>query len=111
MSDDNTSNAMAWYRSPVFIMLLTSFITGVVHILVVTAPKIAAEIEQIGVPTLVDTIGAGLGLIATIAAGIGAWYRAKSKIAPLTVTKAQANVANNGTTVSSTVPQSTETKS
>jgi hypothetical protein len=83
-----------WYRSPVFLSSLTAFITALIPLLAVTAPRIASWIQQITVPTLTEVIVTGLGLISTAAAGVAAYKRATSTVAPLTLTKAKAPPAD-----------------
>jgi len=72
-------------------MLLTTFTAALVKILAITAPQIAKEVSEIGVPTLVDLVSAGLGIIVTVASGIGLWYRGRSRVAPLTLTQKSAD--------------------
>lgn len=101
-----TVGAAPWYKSPVFIAALVTFLTG----LGAAVPKVGKFLGVINATQLADLISNGLAVISIAAGGVTMKLRVQSKIQPLTLTRAAAS-EHPSTVMARTDPISAEKRS
>jgi len=96
MADDTTPAALPFWKSPLFLMILTAFLTKVIAAFPGLVSWVGLDPENLNL--YVTGISLGVGGLADI---IAMKLRASSKLQPLTVTQAKADeiVAVNPTPV------------
>lgn len=82
------STAIPWYRSPQQI----SNVTAAVSALIALFPKVGQALNLSNASDVSTAVTIVFGAIAVIAPGVGTALRARSKLQPLTLTKAAAEV-------------------
>jgi hypothetical protein len=83
-----TLDAIPWYRSPVMISQVVSFISALTAI----APKLTNAVGLTSPDAITQTVTAVFGVITLVSTTYGAVKRARSTIQPITLTQAAADV-------------------
>src|ERR1700679_2364747 len=82
-----TAGAIAWYRSPQQIGLVTTAVSAAIALF----PKLGQALGLSSATAVSDAVTNIFGVIALVAPVVGSFIRAKSKVQPLTLTQARAN--------------------
>jgi len=87
----NNLDALPWYRSPVMISQVVSFLSALTAI----SPKLATALGWTSTDAINTAVTSVFGVIAILAPLYGAWKRKTSVIQPLTLTQTGADLHPN----------------